>query len=127
MLAHAVRGRWVNRMSSCVDRRIFRVMELLKRDLSQKHSLDEAARTAGLSPTYLSRRFRELQGVTFSDWAARTRVEEAKRLLRIIDLPITVIAISVGYCDPTTFARAFRRYEGLSPRQYRAICRRSTD
>ena len=57
--------------------------------------------------------------VSFSTWSARVRVEEAKRLLRAIDLSITAISASVGYDDVTTFERVFKRLEGISPREHR--------
>jgi two-component system response regulator YesN len=57
--------------------------------------------------------------MTFAEWNARTRVAEAKGLLRIADLSITAVAANVGYEDVTTFERVFRRLEGISPREYK--------
>ena len=58
-------------------------------------------------------------GLSFAAWNARTRVEEAKRLLEIDDLSITAVAMAVGYRDVTTFERTFWRCEQLCPREYK--------
>ena len=110
-------------MASCEDRRITRVLRAVAQDLTKRQTLAEAAKIAGLEAAYFSRVFRRTTGLTFGEWSARIRVEEAKTLLRTIDLSITSIAVSVGYADVTTFGRVFRRIERVSPRQYRALQR----
>jgi AraC-like DNA-binding protein len=58
-------------------------------------------------------------GLGFAEWSTLIRIKEAKELLKIIDLSITGVAAAVGYPDVTTFARVFRKYESMSPRDYR--------
>jgi YesN/AraC family two-component response regulator len=57
--------------------------------------------------------------ISFTEWNARVRIEEAKELLRSVDLSITAISASVGYDDVTTFERVFKRLEGVCPRAHR--------
>jgi two-component system response regulator YesN len=84
-----------------------------------RRSLGDVAKFVGLQPAYFSRRFRDLIGSSFAEWCAQLRISEAKRLLQVIDVPVIDVALAVGYSDPTTFARVFRRFERKSPRQYR--------
>lgn len=107
-------------VAECGDRRIKRVLLLVKKDLTKRWTLSAAAEIAGLEAAYFSRLFRKTTGQTFSEWNARIRMEEAKAQLRIVDLSVTAIAASVGYEDLTTFERVFRRSQHLCPRQYRA-------
>jgi two-component system response regulator YesN len=107
-------------MSVCEDRRVERVVRAVEGNLTKRQTLTDAAGVAGLRPAYFSKLFRRVTGETFVEWNARIRVTEAKKLLRILDLSVTAIAISVGYADVTTFERAFRKLEHRSPRQYRA-------
>jgi AraC-like DNA-binding protein len=65
--------------------------------------------------------------MTFTQWNACVRVEEAKRLLVAIDLSITAVGASVGYEDVTTFERAFKRIEGICPRGYRRRITRTAE
>jgi transcriptional regulator GlxA family with amidase domain len=106
-------------MVGCEDRRVSRVVDAMARDLTIRHSLADAAVLAGLEAAYFSKVFRRTKGVTFAEWNARIRVEEAKSLLRIVDMSITAVAVSVGYQDVTTFERVFRRLEKVSPGTYR--------
>jgi two-component system, response regulator YesN len=96
------------------------VLHVLARDYSKRWTLTDAAQIAGLEATYFSKLFHQTTGRTFLEWSSKVRVEEAKRFLRASDLSITAVAASVGYSDLTTFERAFRRVEHVSPAQYRA-------
>ncbi|MCX2979573.1 AraC family transcriptional regulator [Halieaceae bacterium IMCC14734] len=49
------------------------------------------------------------------DW----RLQQACRKLRNTDLSVADVGSAVGYPDPTSFSRAFRRWTGMSPRDYR--------
>jgi transcriptional regulator GlxA family with amidase domain len=101
------------------DRRVARVLRHVMQDLTKRTTCASAARIAGLERGYFSKRFRCVMRVSFTHWNARVRIDEAKRLLKAIDLSITAISASVGYDDVTTFERAFRRVEGICPREYR--------
>lgn len=104
---------------SCHDRRVNRVLRQITQDLSKRATCASAARIAGLERTYFSKRFHSVMKVSFTEWNARVRVEEAKLLLRSIDLSITAIGACVGYDDVTTFERVFKRLEGICPRAHR--------
>ena len=90
----------------------------LQRNLSTRASLSEAAHKIGLEPTYLSRRFKEVMGMSFSAWNRETRVEAAKVLLHQGYLSVTEVAHRVGYNDITTFERNFKKSVSMTPRQY---------
>ena len=103
---------------ACNDRRVARVLRYVMQDLTRRATCASAARVAGLERAYFSKLFRSVMRVTFTEWNACVRVEEAKRLLRAIDLSITAISASVGYDDVTTFERVFKRLEGVCPREH---------
>lgn len=104
---------------ACNDRRVTRVLRLVMQDLTKRATCASAARVAGLERAYFSKRFRSVMRVSFTEWNARVRIDEAKQLLRSIDLSITAISASVGYDDVTTFERVFKRLEGICPRAHR--------
>lgn len=52
-------------------------------------------------------------------YLANLRMMEAERLLIESDAAMTHIAESVGYDNPSNFARAFKQFTGMSPREYR--------
>jgi two-component system response regulator YesN len=101
------------------DPRVAKVLAHITRDLTRRVTLVEAARVACLEPLYFSKRFHKTLGTPFALWSAHVRVEAAKKLLATPALSISAVAAAVGYQDITTFERAFRKCESISPSQYR--------
>ncbi len=58
-------------------------------------------------------------GLSYLELLAQIRYEEATWLLKEIDFPIKEIAYRLGYDDASHFSRAFRRFAGISPKEYR--------
>jgi AraC-like DNA-binding protein len=77
------------------------------------------ARLFNLHERTLRRRL-DQDGVTVRGLLSEARHELARRLLHETDLPISEIAAVLRYSDVTVFARAFRRWSGASPREWRA-------
>jgi AraC family transcriptional regulator len=85
--------------------------------------LARAAREAALSPYHFLRVFSRALGVTPHQYLIRARLRRAARLLADPSLPITGIALDVGFGDLSNFVRTFGRAAGVSPRRFRAAAR----
>ena len=85
--------------------------------------LESTADEVGLSPFHFLRLFAKVVGVTPHQYLVRSRLRRAARLLADGDVPITDIALDVGFGDLSNFIRTFRRAAGLSPRQFRKAAR----
>lgn len=72
-----------------------------------------------MSPTYYSKKFKQITGVGFKEYLTKTRLYEATELLTHTSLNVTEIAIRCGFNDGNYFGDAFRKEFGLSPLQYR--------
>jgi AraC-like DNA-binding protein len=83
--------------------------------------VSEIARAAGLSRTYFSRLFREVEGVTPREYIEHLRMKKAVELLYQKRKAVKEIASECGYGDVNYFCRAFKRVTGLSPGMYRRI------
>lgn len=90
---------------------------LLAEDLDT--TVAEAALSAAMSPEHFVRVFQETYGCTPRSYAARARLETAKKLLVSGNLSVGDIAFQCGYGDNSAFSRAFRRAFGVTPGQYR--------
>ena len=88
---------------------------------SEPITLQDAADKVHLSTAYFSRRFRDVCGVTFKEYLTNVRVEEAKRLLRNTDYSLLDIAIATGFDNQSYFTKVFRKYTGLTPKQFRSM------
>jgi AraC family transcriptional regulator len=90
-------------------------------------NLEMAAREAELSPYHFLRLFGAVLGVTPHQYLVRCRLRRAARLLAEGDLPITDVALEVGFRDLSNFIRTFRRAAGVPPREFRRTAlKRST-
>src|SRR5581483_247164 len=83
-------------------------------------ALPKVANVAGINPTHLSEKFKQVTGIKFVDYVANIRFEKARKLLEHGDLRISEIAFAVGFQSLSQFNRVFKKFAGASPTQYRA-------
>jgi signal transduction histidine kinase/AraC-like DNA-binding protein len=79
----------------------------------------DLAEAGGVSQEYLSTCFHRETGITPSEYLERYRIQQARRLLETTDLPVTRVALEVGFYDSSYFGRVFRREVGVTPVAYR--------
>jgi len=95
--------------------------DLLMRQFSPPPTIRNAARAAGMNETALKHGFKAVFGETLFEFSVRCRMQHALKLLRERSMPVARIAESVGYSHQTSFATAFRRHFGMSPRDVRPV------
>ena len=78
----------------------------------------EVAAALGMSARTLSRRLRD-EGTTFGDVLEGVRRDLAVRYLRASDCAVYEVAFLLGYSEPSTFHRSFRRWTGRTPSEFR--------
>jgi len=74
---------------------------------------------SGLAGRTFKRRFRTATGYTPIEYVQTLRIEEAKHLLETTAKPTEEVGAAVGYRDPSSFRRLFKRLTGVSPARYR--------
>lgn len=84
-------------------------------------TLDRLAEVAELSKYHFLRQFDQVVGMTPGAYLRTLRLCQAARLLRTTDTPILDIALAIGFADHPSFSRAFARYLGLTPSEYRKL------
>lgn len=88
-------------------------------NFSGELTLEEVAAHVHLNPAYFSSLFKQSTGSSFKEYLNMVRIEESKRLLANTDYTIIDIAVASGFGDQSYFCRVFKKYTGLTPRQYR--------
>lgn len=91
----------------------------IKRNFTKNITLEEVAQVVNLNPTYFSTLFKQTFNSTFKESLNKLRIEESKKLLSNTDFLIIDIAIATGFSDQSYFSKTFKKYTGLSPKQYR--------
>ena len=82
-------------------------------------SLDDISRYCNISSYYFSKLFKQETGENYVEYLSRVRIENAKKMLSDSEASIKEISYSVGFSDPNYFSRAFKKYEGVSPTEYK--------
>jgi transcriptional regulator GlxA family with amidase domain len=86
---------------------------------SQAFSLQALAGHLAVSERTVIRHFHQALGTTPAAYAQAMKLEHAKRLLETSTLSLETVAEKIGYADPGSFRRLFKRETGLSPADYR--------
>lgn len=81
-------------------------------------TLKEIAEAVKSNPSYLSRCFKQKTGATIVDTLAQKRIAYAKRLIENGRLKVYEIAEAVGFEDTTYFSHVFRKWTGMSAKEY---------
>lgn len=97
---------------------IKKAMEYIASNFSYQITLEDVAKHVNLNPSYFSTIFKQSSGSSFKEYLNMVRVEESKRLLSNTDYSIIDIAIAVGFEDQSYFSKVFKKYTGLTPKQY---------
>ena len=85
---------------------------------SEDISLDSLSSSMYISPTYMSKLFKQETGESPINYLIKIRMEKAKELLVKEELSVKEIANSVGYQDAYHFSKLFKKYTGNSPSDY---------
>ncbi|MCX7711781.1 MAG: AraC family transcriptional regulator [Clostridia bacterium] len=81
--------------------------------------INALAESIGVSYSQLRRAFLREKGDNLVDYINKLRIEEAKRLLLHSGETIMDLAINLGYNSDRTFNRFFKKYEGITPGEFR--------
>lgn len=93
---------------------------LIMARLPEAVRLAEVAQRLNRHPTAITHQLQRKFGLSFSQYVGRVRVDMAKELLRRTRLGVGDIAQRVGIADASNFSKLFRKFEGVSPQQYRS-------
>lgn len=98
---------------------IRKAMKYIQEHFSEPITLEDIANYVHLNPSYFSSIFKQACGSSFKEYLNMIRIEESKRLLSNTDYSLINIAISTGFEDQSYFSKVFKKYTGITPRQYR--------
>lgn len=96
-----------------------RIMEYIQDHLHEDLSLERMAHKAGYSANHFSKLFKQHTNVNYSNYVNLKRLEAAKKLILNTNMKIKEISSDVGYTSINNFISTFRKYEGISPTQFK--------
>lgn len=88
-------------------------------NMHRKIEVREIAEALHVAPGYLSQVFHRVTGMTVMQYMMREKIEHCANLLKYSDYSCEAIAYYFGFCSQSHFGKVFRRWQGMTPRQYR--------
>lgn len=98
---------------------ISKAVQALKENISSDFTCKELALMCNLSESHFMHSFKKWAGVSPKLFQLNLRMDYARELLFLTQLPVGEIASRVGYENPLYFSRLFKKYNGVSPSEYR--------
>ena len=99
------------------------MLEFIENHYGENLTLEQLSTVAGMNPKYFCRIFRSITHQSPIDYVNFFRVEQAAYLLDSTALPITAVGLDSGFTESSYFTKVFKKYKGLTPRQYRQSIR----
>ena len=97
---------------------VLNAIKYIQFNYSHDISIDDVAKSVGVSRSHLYRVFMLNVGKSPIDYLTEYRINEACKLLRAGNLSIAEVAVSVGFFDQFYFSRVFKRAKGVPPSKY---------
>ena len=101
------------------DSKLAAMLDWIRENLSQAHTLDSLAERSHMSRRTFTRHFHQLTGTTVTAWLIRERLAMAQRLLESTNCPVERVAELVGFGTAVSMRQHFSRAFGVSPASWR--------
>ena len=105
----------INNNCSIIDK----VKQYVRENINKDISMSMVANMVNMNYSYFSKLFKDKSGMNFSEYLTFVKMDEAKKYLVYTMLKINQISSKLGYDSPQNFAKAFKNYYGISPKDYR--------
>ena len=101
------------------DAQINRLLDYLRENIGNQHTIDELATRASMSRRTFTRHFGKATGMTLVDWLVNERLRRTRELLETTSLSVEKISELAGFQTSVSFRQHFRKRFQVSPRDWR--------
>ncbi|MFZ7101604.1 MAG: response regulator transcription factor [Peptococcaceae bacterium] len=117
-----------NELKLFEDKRISQIVNYIMDNLKKELTLEYLASLVHINTSYLSRLFKSTTGVSLRNFILEARIEKAKFLLKSErSKPIKIISEEVGFANIHHFSNTFKKFEGITPANYRSVGKGRSD
>jgi len=106
-----------------MDKRVSAVIEMMRRQATQQHSIGTLSKAVNLSAARLRQLFKTETGRSPLQYMRIVRMQHAERLLRSTFLSVKEVAFLSGAKDLSHFVRDFKKHYGITPKEFRGRSR----
>ncbi|HEO8420858.1 TPA: AraC family transcriptional regulator [Yersinia enterocolitica] len=101
------------------SRPIFQCRNYIYKHIYEPLTLQSIAEHLSISPKYLSNLFKKEVGIPISEYIQQTKIEEAKKLMTFAEHSLSDIHALLNFTDQSYFTKVFKKYTGVTPKQFR--------
>lgn len=98
---------------------VTRCKGIVVRQLHARLSVKEIAGQLEITPGYLSHLFLQEEGIRLTDYIIREKIEDSKKQLIYTEMSLDAVAGSYGFVSQSHYGQAFKKWTGMTPKQYR--------
>ena len=95
------------------------VTEYIDEHSAEPLSVEALAHRCGMSYSYFAKNFRQMYGRSCKEYIEFVRVSKAEDLLLFTDFDLTYISLETGFADCSHLIKVFRKWKGITPKQYK--------
>lgn len=103
------------------EKQILKVLIHIDENLDEKINIENLANIACYSPFHFHKVFSALMNESVYQYIKRIRLEKASGKLAYSNVDVTSIALDSGFDTPSSFTKAFKKFHGNPPKNFRAI------
>lgn len=96
-----------------------KVILFIRKNLTKDFNLEDIAKELFITKEHLSRLFKKEMGITISEYIIKSKIHEAKTLLKEHDYNIVYIADLLNFANSSHFSNSFKKIVGVSPTEYK--------
>jgi len=100
---------------------VAKAIQFIHENIAEDISLQHVANHTSTSKEYLSSLFKKEVGYGVVDYIQLQKIEESKYFLELTTMPIREIAELFNFCNSGYFSKVFKKYESITPNQYRKL------
>ena len=101
------------------NKTISEIVGYINKNYNSEITLESVSELFYISPCHISRTFKKVCGLSFTDYINNVRIKEARKLLHQTDMSISKVAEYTGFNSTTHFNRVFKKVMKLSPLAYK--------
>ena len=116
----AMRSRHKGTGSPVQEPKLQVIQQYIDQHLADNITSIDMARYLFLNPSYFSRYFKRMTGLTFTDYVHQHKMKVATKMLKMSSQNLESLAVGLGYSDRTYFSKVFKKYIGSTPSEYKA-------
>ena len=107
------------RLKSPDEKLLEKIMDCIRKNITNSDlNIDMISDEVGISRVHLHRKMKELTGQTPHDFIRSIRLKKAAQLLAEKGMNVTEVMYACGFANSASFSTIFRKYYGMSPRDY---------